>query len=51
MNFPRRQFLHLAAGELGGFPMPMSPAELGKLIAEETKKWAEVVKFANISVE
>jgi tripartite-type tricarboxylate transporter receptor subunit TctC len=35
--------------ELGGVPMPMSPTELGKLIADETKKWAEVVKFAKIT--
>jgi tripartite-type tricarboxylate transporter receptor subunit TctC len=37
--------------DLGGIPMPMSPTELGKLIADETEKWAKVVKFANISVE
>jgi tripartite-type tricarboxylate transporter receptor subunit TctC len=37
--------------ELGGIPMPMTPAEFGKLIADETEKWAKVVKFANISVE
>jgi tripartite-type tricarboxylate transporter receptor subunit TctC len=37
--------------ELGGIPMPMSPAEFGKLIADETEKWAKVVKFANISID
>jgi tripartite-type tricarboxylate transporter receptor subunit TctC len=37
--------------ELGGIPMPMTPAEFGKLIADETEKWAKVVKFANISVD
>jgi hypothetical protein len=37
--------------DLGGIPMPMSPAEFGKLIADETDKWAKVVQFANISVE
>jgi tripartite-type tricarboxylate transporter receptor subunit TctC len=37
--------------ELGGIPMPMSPAEFGKFVAEETEKWAKVVKFANLSVE
>jgi tripartite-type tricarboxylate transporter receptor subunit TctC len=37
--------------ELGATPMPMSPAEFGKLLADETEKWAKVVKFANISVE
>jgi tripartite-type tricarboxylate transporter receptor subunit TctC len=34
--------------ELGGVPMPMSPAEFAKFIAEETEKWARVVKFAGI---
>ena len=28
-----------------------SPAEFGKLIANETEKWAKVVKEANIKVE
>lgn len=37
--------------DLGGIPMPMSPEEFGKFVAEETAKWAKVVKFANISVE
>jgi tripartite-type tricarboxylate transporter receptor subunit TctC len=37
--------------ELGGVPMPMSPAEFGKLVADETEKWSKVVKFAGISVE
>jgi tripartite-type tricarboxylate transporter receptor subunit TctC len=36
---------------LGGTPMPMSPAEFGKLLTDETEKWGKVVKFANISVE
>jgi tripartite-type tricarboxylate transporter receptor subunit TctC len=37
--------------ELGGTPMPMSPAEFGKLVADETDKWAVVVKSAGLSVE
>jgi tripartite-type tricarboxylate transporter receptor subunit TctC len=37
--------------DLGGIPMQMSPGEFGRLIVEETEKWAKVVKFANISVE
>jgi tripartite-type tricarboxylate transporter receptor subunit TctC len=37
--------------ELGGVPMPMSPAEFGKLVADETEKWGAVVKAAGISVE
>jgi tripartite-type tricarboxylate transporter receptor subunit TctC len=37
--------------ELGATPMPMSPAEFGKLVADETEKWAVVVKSAGLSVE
>jgi len=32
-------------------PMPMSPAEFGKLIASETEKWGKVIKFAGIKAE
>jgi tripartite-type tricarboxylate transporter receptor subunit TctC len=32
--------------ELGGAPMPMTPAEFGKLVSDETEKWAKVVKFS-----
>jgi len=32
-------------------PLPLSPAGLGKLIAEETEKWGKVVKFAGIKSE
>jgi tripartite-type tricarboxylate transporter receptor subunit TctC len=34
--------------DLGGMPMPTTPAEFGKFIAEETEKWAKVIKFAGI---
>ena len=34
--------------DLGGVPMPMMPAELGKLIADETEKWAKVIHKANL---
>jgi tripartite-type tricarboxylate transporter receptor subunit TctC len=37
--------------DLGGIPMPMSAAEFGKLIADETEKWAKVIKFAGIKPE
>jgi hypothetical protein len=30
----------------GDTVLPGSPAEFGKLIAEETEKWAKVVKFS-----
>jgi tripartite-type tricarboxylate transporter receptor subunit TctC len=36
---------------LGGSPSPMTPAEYGKLIADETEKWRKVVEFAGVSVE
>jgi tripartite-type tricarboxylate transporter receptor subunit TctC len=37
--------------DLGGVPMPMTPPEFGKFIADETEKWAKVIKFAGIKVE
>ncbi|HEY3678723.1 MAG TPA: tripartite tricarboxylate transporter substrate binding protein [Bradyrhizobium sp.] len=37
--------------DLGGTAQPMTPAEYGKLIAEETEKWGKVVKFAGVSVD
>jgi len=32
--------------ELGAIPMPLTPAEYGKLMIDETEKWAKVVKFS-----
>jgi tripartite-type tricarboxylate transporter receptor subunit TctC len=37
--------------ELGSMTLPGSPADFGKFIANETEKWAKVVKFANIKAE
>ena len=37
--------------EVGGIPKPMTPAEFGKLVADETEKWRKVVEFAGVSVE
>jgi tripartite-type tricarboxylate transporter receptor subunit TctC len=37
--------------DLGGTVLGGSPAEFGKLIADETDKWAEVTKFAGIKPE
>jgi len=34
--------------ELGGTPLAGSPADFGKLIADETEKWAKVIRAANI---
>ena len=32
--------------QLGGVPMPMSPGEFGKFVADETEKWAKAVRFS-----
>jgi tripartite-type tricarboxylate transporter receptor subunit TctC len=37
--------------DLGGEPMPMAPAEFGKLVADETEKWGKVIRAANIRLE
>jgi tripartite-type tricarboxylate transporter receptor subunit TctC len=34
--------------DLGGVPMPMTPAEFGTLLAEETAKWGKVIRAAKI---
>jgi tripartite-type tricarboxylate transporter receptor subunit TctC len=34
--------------DLGGIPMPMTPAEFGKFITADIEKWARVIKFADI---
>ena len=37
--------------DLGATPMPMTPAEFGKFIADEAEKWAKVIRAANIKPE
>ena len=37
--------------DLGGTALSGSPADFGKLIADETEKWAKVIKFAGIKPE
>jgi tripartite-type tricarboxylate transporter receptor subunit TctC len=37
--------------DLGGPPLAGSPADFGKLIADETDKWAKVIRFAGIKAE
>jgi tripartite-type tricarboxylate transporter receptor subunit TctC len=37
--------------DLGDVPMPMTPAEFGKFIADETEKWGKVIQAANIKPE
>ncbi len=37
--------------DLGGTPMPMTPAEFGRLVVTETEKWAKVVKAAGAKAD
>jgi tripartite-type tricarboxylate transporter receptor subunit TctC len=37
--------------DVGASPFGGSSADFGKHIAEETEKWAKVIKFANIKLE
>src|ERR1700722_8214988 len=36
--------------DLGAAPAPMTAAAFGKFLADETEKWAKVVRFANIKL-
>jgi len=37
--------------DMGGMPLDGSPADFGKLIADETDKWGKVIRDANIKAE
>jgi tripartite-type tricarboxylate transporter receptor subunit TctC len=37
--------------DLGGLPMGGTPAEFGKIMADETAKWEKAVKFSGASIE
>jgi tripartite-type tricarboxylate transporter receptor subunit TctC len=37
--------------DFGGLPLPGSPADFGKFIADETDKWAKVVRYAGMKPE
>ena len=37
--------------DLGGDVLALSPADFEKLIADETEKWAKVIKFAGIKAD
>ena len=37
--------------DLGGTPLPLSPAEYAKILAETTEKWAKVIQAAHIKVD
>jgi hypothetical protein len=36
---------------LGGIEIPGSPADFGKLLVEETEKWAKVIRVAGIQAD
>jgi tripartite-type tricarboxylate transporter receptor subunit TctC len=37
--------------EMGGMLINGTPAEFGKIVAEETEKWAKVVKFSGAKAD
>jgi tripartite-type tricarboxylate transporter receptor subunit TctC len=37
--------------DLGGTPFPGSPVTFGKHLADETEKWAKVIKFAGLKAQ
>jgi len=37
--------------DLGGTVLPGSPADFGKLLADEKEKWGKVIRAANIKAE
>jgi tripartite-type tricarboxylate transporter receptor subunit TctC len=37
--------------DLGGIPMGGTPADFGKIMADETAKWEKAVKFSGASIE
>jgi tripartite-type tricarboxylate transporter receptor subunit TctC len=37
--------------DLGGTVLPGSPADFGKLLADEKEKWGKVIRTANIKAE
>ena len=43
--------MQMRLADLGGIVYPISPADFGKLIADETEKWGKVIRAANIKPE
>ncbi len=43
--------LNARLADLGGDVLALSPADFGKFIADETEKWAKVIKFAGVKAE
>jgi len=45
---PKMKARHAEAGDTA---LPLSPADFGKIMGDETEKWGKVVKFAGIKPE
>jgi tripartite-type tricarboxylate transporter receptor subunit TctC len=45
------QVIRARLADLGLTPLVLSPAEFGNFIADETDKWGEVIRAANIKAE
>jgi tripartite-type tricarboxylate transporter receptor subunit TctC len=43
--------LNAQLADLGGDVLALSPADFGKFIADETEKWAKVIKFAGVKAD
>jgi tripartite-type tricarboxylate transporter receptor subunit TctC len=43
--------IQMRIADLGGTGLPGSPADFGKLVADETEKWGKVIRAANIKPE
>jgi tripartite-type tricarboxylate transporter receptor subunit TctC len=37
--------------DLGGILIPGSPTDFGKVVADETEKWAKVIKAGGVALE
>jgi hypothetical protein len=46
-----RRWAVVRLADLGGTVLPGSPADFGKLIADETEKWGKVIRAAGIKAE
>jgi tripartite-type tricarboxylate transporter receptor subunit TctC len=40
--------MKMRVAEMSSVPLPLTPAEFGRLIAEETEKWGKVIRAAKI---
>ena len=48
---PAPSLIKARLADLGGAALALSPADFGKLIADETEKWGKVIRAASIKTE